>query len=66
MRVVHHPPPPPPPPPPPDEPPPPPPELEPGAVEADAIALLNEEPRPEENRATSRVLQLSPRYQFGE
>ena len=38
----YHPPPPPPPPPPPEDPPPPLPELEPGAVEADEMALLNE------------------------
>ena len=40
--VSYHPPPPPPPPPPPEDPPPPLPELEPGAVEADEMALLNE------------------------
>src|SRR5699024_10549910 len=40
----YQPPPPPPPPPPPEKPPPPPPELEPGAVEADAVALARLEP----------------------
>ena len=48
---VYQPPPPPPPPPPPDEPPPPLPELDPGAVEADEIALLKAEPKLDEKPA---------------
>src|SRR4029078_3404270 len=61
--AVHQPPTPPPPPPPPEEPPPPPPELDPGACDAEEIALDSEELSSEEKPATLAAFQADPEYQ---
>ena len=61
----YQPPPPPPPPPPPEEPPPPPPELEPGAVEEEAMALLRLPPRAPANPPAPKRRQSEPEYQPG-
>ena len=65
VTSLYHPPPPPPPPPPPEKPPPLLPELEPGAVDEEATAFDNEEPRDDENPAGLKLSQLEPLYQFG-
>ena len=65
----YQPPPPPPPPPPPEEPPPPPPELlpelEPGAWDAEEIALDNDEPSCDEKPAMLPVFHADPEYHAG-